>query len=219
MLALYDSMRRKKAAFRPLKKGAATMYNCGPTVYDYVHIGNLRSFLLADLLRRVLERRAYDVTQVMNITDVGHMLADADEGEDKMEVAASKAGKSPEEVAKYYTEAFFRDVDRLGIRHATVHPKASDHVTEMIAMIGKLLANGCAYKVEHESGAASVYFDVSSFPGYGKLSGNKIESLDAGSRVEVRAEKKHPADFALWIHNPKHLMQWEAPWGKGYPGW
>jgi len=219
MVKFFNSLTRKKAALRPLKKGSVSMYNCGPTVYDYIHIGNLRSFLLADLLRRHLEHRGNEVVQIMNITDVGHMLADADVGEDKMEVAATKTGKTPQEVAQFYTDAFFKDIERIGIRRASAYPKASDHVPEMIAMIAKLLENGCAYKVEGEAGGTSVYFDVATFPGYGKLSGNKLDALDPGARIEVRKEKKHPADFALWIHNPKHLMQWEAPWGKGYPGW
>ncbi len=218
MLSLYDSLEKKKRAFKPLKAGKATMYNCGPTVYDYVHIGNLRSFLLADLLRRHLEASGFEVTQVRTITDVGHMLAAADVGEDKMEVAAARAGKTPQEVAAFFTEAFFRDIDRLNVRRASVYPRASDHVTDMIRMIARLLENGCAYKVE-EDGGVSVYFDVSSFPEYGRLSGNAIEGLNPGARIEVRKEKKHPADFALWIHNARHLMQWEAPWGKGYPGW
>jgi cysteinyl-tRNA synthetase len=190
------------------------MYNCGPTVYDHVHVGNLRSFVFADFLRRFLEHSGYEVLQVMNITDVGHMLADADEGEDKMEVAAKKQGRTPEEVAAFYAESFFNDIDRLGFRRAWKYPKATEHVEEMIEMIKKLLENGCAYKV-----GGSVYFDVSSFKDYGKLSGNVVEDLEPGARVEVREEKKHPADFALWISNPQHLMQWEAPWGRGYPGW
>jgi len=219
MLYIHDSLTKKLAPLKPLEKGRVTMYNCGPTVYDHVHIGNLRSFLVADLLRRHLEHSGLSVTQIMNITDVGHMLADADEGEDKMERAAEKAGKTPEEVAAFYAESFFKDIDRLNIRRATAYPRASAHVPEMVAMIAKLLENGCAYKVAHPSGDHSVYFDVSTFPAYGKLSGNVLENLDPGARVDVRAEKKHPGDFALWIHNPAHLMQWEAPWGKGYPGW
>jgi cysteinyl-tRNA synthetase len=218
MISFYDSLAKKKRAFRPLAPGTVRMYNCGPTVYDRVHIGNLRTFAIADLLRRYLEHRGFEVVQVMNITDVGHMLADADVGEDKMEVAARKTGKTPEDVAKHFTDLFFKDIDRMGNRRASVHPRATDHVAEMIAMIGTLLENGCAYKVE-ENGGVSVYFDVSSFAGYGKLSGNIVEELDPGARIDVRKEKKHPADFALWIHNPRHLMQWEAPWGKGYPGW
>jgi cysteinyl-tRNA synthetase len=214
MLKFFNSLSKKKEAFKPLKKGKATVYNCGPTVYDYFHIGNLRYVVFTDLLRRLLDQRGYEVMQVMNITDVGHMLADADEGEDKMDVAAQKAGKTPQEVAAFYTDAFFRDIDRLDVRRAHIYPKASEHVQEMIAVISKLFATGHAYKV-----GENVYYDVSSFPDYGKLSGNLVEGLEAGARIEVREEKKNPADFALWIHNPKHLMQWEAPWGKGYPGW
>lgn len=214
MLTFHNTLTRQKEPFKPLKKGVVTMYNCGPTVYGNVHIGNLRSFVFADLLRRYLEFKRYEVTQVMNITDVGHMLADADEGEDKMEVAAKKEGRTPEEVAAYYTKAFFRDIDRLNFRRALKYPKATEHVEHMIVMIRKLLENGHAYKV-----GKNVYFDVSSFENYGQLSGNTIEGLDPGARVKVREEKKHPADFALWIHDPAHLMQWEAPWGKGYPGW
>ncbi|MEK9151825.1 MAG: cysteine--tRNA ligase [Patescibacteria group bacterium] len=214
MTQFFNSLSKKKQSFRPLKRGVVAMYNCGPTVYNYFHIGNLRYAVFTDLLRRYLDHKGYKVTQVMNITDVGHMLADADRGEDKMEVAALKEKKTPQEVAAFYTEAFFRDIDRLNIRRATVYPKASEHVPEMIAMISTLLKNGCAYRVGRD-----VYFDVSSFPKYGALSGNTMEGLQPGARIEVREEKKHPADFALWIHNPKHLMQWEAPWGTGYPGW
>jgi len=219
MLKLYDSYTKKKRTFKPLKKGEVSMYNCGPTVYGNVHIGNLRAFVFADLLRRRLEQDGYEVTQIMNITDVGHMLADADVGEDKMEAAAQKEGKTPQEVAAHYTKAFFRDVDRLNIRRAHVYPKASEHVEEMIKMISRLLEKGHAYKVQHEDGGISVYFDVSTFADYGKLSGNLVEKLNPGARIEVRDEKRNAADFALWIHNPRHVMQWEAPWGSGYPGW
>jgi cysteinyl-tRNA synthetase len=218
MVRLYDTLSGRVRPLKPLNKGKVTMYNCGPTVYGNVHIGNLRAFLLADLLRRTLEARGLEVTQVMNITDVGHMLADADVGEDKLEVAAAKENRTPQEVAAHYTEAFLRDIDRLGIRRAHVYPKASDHVNEMIALIARLLENGCAYTVE-EDGGTSVYFDVTRFKNYGRLSGNSLEALAPGARVEVREGKRHPSDFALWIHNPKHLMQWNAPWGKGYPGW
>ncbi|MBI4458028.1 cysteine--tRNA ligase [Candidatus Uhrbacteria bacterium] len=214
MTQFFNSLSKKKQSFRPLKRGRVSMYNCGPTVYDYVHIGNMRSFLLADLLRRYLEHKGLQVTQIMNITDVGHMLHDADVGEDKIEAAAKKENKTPQEVAAFFTEAFFKDIDRLNVRRAGVYPKASDHVNEMIAIIAKLLANGHAYRVGND-----VYFDVSSFPDYGKLSGNTVQGLNPGARIDVREEKKHPADFALWIHNPKHLMQWESPWGPGYPGW
>ena len=214
MLQVMDSLSKKVLRFKPLEKGVVKMYNCGPTVYGYVHIGNLRYFLFTDLLRRYLGFSGYAVTQIMNITDVGHMLADADEGEDKIEMRAKEEGKTPQEIATFYTEAFFRDIDRLGIVHATHFSRASEHVPEMIAMIEKLLANGHAYRVGH-----NVYYDVGSFKKYGKLSGNVIEGLEVGKRIDVREEKKHPADFALWIHNPSHIMQWSAPWGSGYPGW
>ncbi|OIO52739.1 cysteine--tRNA ligase [Candidatus Uhrbacteria bacterium CG_4_10_14_0_8_um_filter_58_22] len=219
MLKLFDSYTKKKRAFRPLRKGKVTFYGCGPTVYSSVHIGNLRTFLFYDLLRRLFEFSKLEVTQVMNITDVGHMMADADEGEDKMEVSAKESGQSPQEVAEFYARQFFRDIDRLNFRRADVYPKASEHVTEMIRLIGRLLDRGHAYKVRHGDGGTSVYFDVSTFPDYGKLSGNRLDDLNPGARIEVRDEKRHPADFSLWIHNPKHLMQWEAPWGSGYPGW
>ena len=218
MLQIFDTLAKEKRPFKPVRRGRVHIYNCGPTVYSYAHIGNLRSFLFADLLRRLLDRQGYQVTQVMNLTDVGHMLADADVGEDKLEYAAAKEGKTPQQVADHYAEAFFKDIDALGVRRAHVYPRASQHVPEMIAIIAKLLANGHAYQVQ-ENGGTSVYYDVATFPAYGKLSGNTIENLDPGARIEVRQEKKHPADFALWIFNPKHVMQWEAPWGKGYPGW
>lgn len=214
MLQFHDSLEKKKKPFAPAKTGEVTMYNCGPTVYDYVHIGNLRAFVFADILRRFLEFRGYKVRQIMNITDVGHALLDADEGEDKLEASAKKQGRTPQEIAEFYTEAFMSDIDRLNIKRAELYPRASEHVDEMIAIIEKLLDSGMAYRV-----GKSVYFDVSAFDGYGKLSGNRIEGLDPGARVAVREEKKHPADFALWIHNPAHVMQWEAPWGTGYPGW
>ncbi len=190
------------------------MYNCGPTVYDYAHIGNLRSFLFADTLRRYLEYSGYKVRQVMNITDVGHMLEDADAGEDKIERAALRAGKTPKQISVFYTKAFFEDIKKLGIEKASKYPRATDHVKEMIEVIKKLIKNGYAYEKNR-----SVYFDVKKFKDYGKLSGNKMEDLIAGSRVDVNEEKKNPYDFALWIHNPKHKMQWQSPWGKGYPGW
>lgn len=190
------------------------MYNCGPTVYDYAHIGNLRSFLFADLLRRYLEYSDFKVKQVMNITDVGHMLEDADVGEDKVEQAAKKMKKTPKQITEFYTKAFFRDIEKLNILKAEEYPKATEHVKEMIKIIEKLIKNGYAYEVN-----GSVYFDLEKFKKFGKLSGNKMKDLIAGARVDVNPDKKHPYDFVLWIHNPKHLMQWQSPWGKGYPGW
>lgn len=191
-----------------------TMYNCGPTVYDYVHIGNLRSFLVADLLRRYLEFKGYKVKQVMNITDVGHMTSDAEAGEDKLEMAAKREKKTPWQIAEFFTKAFFKDIGKLNFRKAWKYPKATGHIKEMIKIVEKLIKNGYAYEVN-----GSVYFDLSKFSSYGKLSGNTVQDLMAGARVEVVSEKKNPYDFALWIKNPAHLMQWKSPWGKGYPGW
>ncbi len=226
MLRLYNSLTKQKEIFKPLakrkeltggrraKKGLVTMYNCGPTVYDYIHIGNLRSFLIADLLRRYLEFSGYEVKQVMNITDVGHMTSDAEAGLDKIEAAAQREKKSPKQIAEFFTRAFFDDIKKLGLKPAWKYPKATEHIKEMIKLVQKLIKNGFAYEVN-----GSVYFDLSKFSNYGKLSGNTVEDLIAGARVEVISEKKHPYDFALWIRNPKHLMQWDSPWGPGYPGW
>ncbi|MDP3245254.1 MAG: cysteine--tRNA ligase [bacterium] len=216
MIYLYDSLTKKKEVFKPRKGKTVTMYNCGPTVYDYVHIGNLRSFLLADTLRRYLEWRGYKVKQVMNITDVGHMVADVDVGKDKLEMASEKEKKTPWEIAKFYTQAFFEDIDSLRVKRAWKYPKATEHVPEMIKLIGKLLKKKTAYVVN-----GSVYYDLKTFPRYGALSGNKVGDLVAGKRVEVKEEKRNPYDFALWIENPDHVMQWKAPWSikAGYPGW
>lgn len=220
MLNLYDSLTRELKPFPPpeaLAKGdPTTIYACGPTVYHYASIGNLRTFLTVDLLRRYLEYKGREVRLVMNITDVGHMLNDADVGEDKMEAAAAKEGKTPEEIARFYERAYFRDMDALGFKPAWKNPRATEHIPEMVALAEKLLSEDRAYVTEK----GDVYFDVSSFEGYGKLSGNSVEDLVSGARVEVKADKRHPADFALWIRNPNHVMQWKGPRGiQGYPGW
>jgi len=213
-LRLYNTQTRQKEEFVPLNPDSVTMYNCGPTVYSYPSIGNYRAFLPADLLRRYLEFKGYEVKQVMNITDVGHMVGDVDQGEDKIEKQARKEKRDPLEIARFYESAFFKDIDELSILRATVYPRATEHVSDMIALIERLLENGHAYQVD-----GSVYYDLDTFPEYGKLSGNTIESLVAGSRVEVLDEKKHPYDFALWIRKAGHLLQWDSPWGSGYPGW
>ncbi len=190
------------------------MYTCGPTVYDYAHIGNLRSYISADILRRWLEYSNYKVKHVTNITDVGHMTTDGEAGEDKIEQAARRAQVSPKQITEKYTRAFFNDINALNIKPAWHYPRASEHVREMIKIIKKLLKNGFAYKV-----GSSVYFDLSKFSKYGELSGNTVADLLPGARVEVIKEKRQPYDFALWIDNPRHLLQWQAPWGSGYPGW
>lgn len=214
MLKLFNSYTRRLEEFKPLHGKTVAMYNCGPTVYDFAHIGNLRTFLFADILRRTLEHDGYKVKQVMNITDVGHMLGDADVGEDKMEAAAKREKIDPLEVARKYEAQFMSDIKRLNIEPAFKYPRASEHVSEMIKMIAVLLKKGYAYKAGDD-----IYYDISKFPDYGKLSGNTVEALKAGARVEINDKKKSPFDFALWISNPDHVMQWEASWGKGYPGW
>ena len=231
-LKLYNSYTKRKEVFRPQKGKRVTMYNCGPTVYDYVHIGNLRSFLFADILRRYLGYSGYKVKQIMNITDVGHMTTDADAGEDKMSVAAKREGKGPIEVARFYEAKFMEDMAALGVRPATKYPRASEHIPEMLAIIKKLMKRGHAYLVpEHGESqgqsfvgkelslGSSVYYDLSTFPNYGKLSGNTVDDLIAGARVDVIAAKRNPYDFALWIYKPTHVLKWPAPWGGGYPGW
>ncbi len=215
-MQLYDSLTKELKEFPEQGTEPVTIYACGPTVYHYASIGNLRTFLTTDLLRRYLEYRGREVKLVMNITDVGHMLNDADTGEDKMTAAAAKEGKTPEEIARFYEEVFFRDMDALGFKRAWKHPRATEHIPQMVALVEKLLEEGHAYVTEK----GDVYFDVASFKDYGKLSGNSVEDLVAGTRVEVKDDKKHPADFALWIHNPNHVMQWKGPRGiQGYPGW
>jgi cysteinyl-tRNA synthetase len=212
---VHNSLTRKKEPFRTLTPKLVRMYNCGPTVYSRAHIGNMRSYLFADTLRRWLEYSGFEVKQVMNITDVGHLTDDAEDGEDKIEVQARREKKDPLEISRGYTELFMRDLEELGCERAFVYPRASEHVTEMLEMIDGLVAKGFAYQTD-----GNVYFEVSKFPHYGRLSGNKVEDLDAGARIEVREEKRHPADFALWKSDPHHLMKWTSRYGPdGFPGW
>ena len=214
-IRFYNTMTRSKVEFEPLEPGRATMYHCGPTVYMQASIGNFRAFLLGDLLRRHLEYRGYRVKQVMNITDVGHMTDDdEDRGRDKMEESAKVEKLDPLQIAGKYEELFFKDVDTLGIRRAHVYPRATEHIEDMQKMISVLLEKGLAYEVE-----GNVFFDISKFPGYGKLSGKNLDELVQGARVEVNPLKRDPRDFALWKVDPRHLMQWDSPWGRGFPGW
>lgn len=217
MLKFYNTLTKEKEIFRPLRKDIVTMYNCGPTVYFYIHIGNARAFVFADLLRRYLEYKGYKVKQVMNITDVGHMTVDSvadGRGEDKMEVTARKERKTPWEIADFYTKAFIEDVKTLNLKEPYKRPKATEHVKEMIILIKKLIKKGYAYEKN-----GNVFFEIAKFNEYGKLSGNTLDKLKVGARLEKHPDKKDPRDFALWLHNPKHVMQWDSPWGKGYPGW
>jgi cysteinyl-tRNA synthetase len=216
-LRFYNTLSNKKEAFKPLKGGVVTIYNCGPTVYDYAHIGNLRAYIFADILRRYLEYRGFRVKQVMNITDVGHMTVDEEtegRGEDKIEMKARKEKKDPWEISRFYEKTFFEDIAKLSIKKAMVYPKATKHIKEMIKTIQRLIKKGYAYEAN-----GSVYYDITRFKDYGRLSGNTIEKLKAGKRIEVLPEKRNWFDFALWKKDPKHIMQWDSPWGRGFPGW
>jgi len=217
MLKLYDALTKKKEIFRPLEKGIVTMYNCGLTVYDYAHIGNLRAFMFADILRKYLEYKGFTVKQVMNFTDVGHMFEDVDIGEDKLEAAAKREKKDPWSIAEFYIKVFLEDSQKMNFEEPMVRPRATDHINEMVELIQKLTKNGYAYVVK-----GSVYFDVAKFKDYGKLSGNTIEKLKtgAGGRAEFNPDKRSQIDFALWINDPNHIMNWKSPWcERGYPGW
>ena len=207
MLKFYNTLSRKKEEFVPISDKAVTMYSCGPTVYNYAHIGNLRAYMFMDTLRRVLKYNGYKLKGVMNITDVGHLLSDGDEGEDKMEQASRQLKKSPEEIAEFYTAAFMKDLARLNIGKPEIIAKATDHIDDMIAYVKDLCDKGYGYFT-----GDAVYFDIGKFEGYGKLSRLKLEDQIAGARVEVNTAKRHPADFALWkIAEPNHIMKWDSP--------
>jgi cysteinyl-tRNA synthetase len=212
-MRLYNTATRSVVPVELDAEREVRIYTCGPTVYRYAHIGKLRSFLFPDVLRRALEYLGYEVRHVKNITDVGHMRDDTDE--DRMELAAETEGKSPFEIAAYYTEAWLADEAAINILPVHVYPRATEHIDAMIAMTQVLVDKGLAYEVD-----GTVYYDVSEFPGYGKLSGQKVEETHAGHRVEVETDKRDPADFALWKHaEPGRLMKWPSPWGDGFPGW
>ena len=214
-MKIYNSLTRQKQELVPHEEGLVRMYSCGPTVYSYPHIGNMRAYLFMDALRRTLKYNGYKIDGVMNITDVGHMTSDEDEGEDKMLVASKREHKSPWEVAKYYTDIFMNETKRLNIDMPEYICPATSVIPEIIVFVKTLLEKGFAYET-----SKGIYFDIATFPGYGKLGGVGIENKLAGARIDIDEEKRHPADFALWIKAPKqHIMQWDSPWGKGYPGW
>jgi cysteinyl-tRNA synthetase len=217
-MRLFNTLSREIEEIRPADGETVKMYSCGPTVYRYIHIGNMRSFLLGDLIRRALRFEDQQVRWIMNITDVGHMTDDVgDTGQDKMELAEADEGLSAQEIAEKYTQAFLDDADLVGIERADAYPRATDHIPEMIAIIEKLIERGHAYEVE-----GTVYYDVTSFPEYGRLSGNTLDALRAGHRqeVEVDPNKRNPADFALWKKaGANRSMKWPSPWGEGFPGW
>jgi cysteinyl-tRNA synthetase len=217
-MRLYNSLTREVEELVPAEPGHVKMYSCGPTVYRFAHLGNLRTFLLADLIRRALEFEGLRVTQVMNITDVGHMTDESSpEAVDKMMLAVEDEGLEALEIAEKYTAAVFDDAAKLGIRPADRYPKATEHISEMLELTSQLVEAGHAYVTP----AGSVYYDVSSFPGYGKLSGNTLENLKPGHRdLETDPQKKHHADFALWkAAGSGRVMKWPSPWGEGFPGW
>ena len=211
----YNTLTKKKELFKSLEPKKVKMYSCGPTVYKDATIGNMRTNLFQDTLRRVLEYNRYEVKQVMNITDVGHLVSDGDEGEDKMLKSAREERKTPMEIAEYYTKLFFKDLERLNVEIPEVICKATDHIEEMLEMVQKIIENGYAYET-----STAIYFDVSKLDEYGILSGINLREQKAGARVEVDPEKRNPYDFALWIKAPEnHLMKWDSPWGPSYPGW
>ncbi|HET6379555.1 MAG TPA: cysteine--tRNA ligase [candidate division Zixibacteria bacterium] len=209
---LYNSLTRQIENLEPVTPGRVTIYTCGSTVYRYAHIGNLRTYLFGDLLRRVLRYLGYEVLYVKNITDVGHMR---ETGEDPILTAAEVEGKTPRQIAEYYTQAWLEDERLLNMERADVMPKATDHIAEMIGLIQVLLERGLAYEVN-----GNVYYDVSEFPGYGQLSGQRLDQMRAGHRVDVEPDKRDPEDFALWKRaEPGRVMKWPSPWGEGFPGW
>ena len=213
-IRFYNTLSNSVEDFKSIKPNKVKLYSCGPTVYSHPHIGNFRSFLMADLLKRFLKFKGYSVTHIMNITDVGHLLHDAEDGADKLEEEARKQQKDPLEIAQFYIDSFNEASEMLNIEPANSYPRATEHIGEMIKMVETLVEKGFAYVVDK-----NVYYDVTKFEGYGKLSGNTLGELNAGARVEVNNEKRNPQDFALWKHDPQHLQQWDSPWGKGFPGW
>ncbi|MDD4272087.1 MAG: cysteine--tRNA ligase [Patescibacteria group bacterium] len=212
-----NTLTRKEEEFKPIKKGEVGLYTCGPTVYNYAHIGNLRSYVFEDILKRVLIYNGYKVKHVMNITDVGHLTGDMDMGEDKLEVGAKREGKTAWQIAEFYTQAFRDDIKKLNILEPDVWCKATDYIKEQIELIKILEAKGFTYKTSD-----GIYYDTSKFKDYNKLSHLPLNQLKEGARVEKNPEKKNPTDFALWKFSPKGIkrqMEWPSPWGVGFPGW
>ena len=211
----YNTLTRKKEKFIPIDTKEIKIYSCGPTVYKDATIGNLRTNIFQDILRRILRYNGYKIKHVMNITDVGHLVSDGDEGEDKMIKSAKEEHKTPLEIANHYTELFFKDLKALNIETPEVVCKATEHIKEMIEYVQKLIDNGYAYET-----STAIYFDISKLDKYPILSNLNLEEQKAGARVEIDPEKRNPYDFALWIKAPEnHLMKWDSPWGKCYPGW
>ena len=214
-IKIFNTLTRKKEDFKPLDEKEIRMYSCGPTVYYFAHIGNLRAYLFMDNLRRVLKYNGYNLKHVMNITDVGHLVSDADEGEDKMMKASRRENKDPFEIANFYTEAFLRDIDKLNVDRPEIIAKATEHIKEMEEYVKKIIENGYTYQTDD-----TVYFDTGKLDKYGVLSNRNVEDQKAGARVEFDTNKKNISDFALWIKAPEnHLMKWNSFFGMSYPGW
>ncbi|MDR2663173.1 MAG: class I tRNA ligase family protein, partial [Treponema sp.] len=216
-LRLYNTLGRTLEEFIPLVPGKAGFYGCGPTVYNYAHIGNLRAYVTHDILVRTLRERGYEVTHVMNITDVCHLSGDNDSGEDKMVKSAAERGKSVLEIAGFYTRAFFNDTGRMNIIRPSVVCKATEHIDDMIGLIKRIEANGYTY-----TAGGNLYFDISRFDRYGDLALLRMEDLKAGARTDLDENKRNPGDFVLWFTKSKFENQalvWDSPWGRGYPGW
>lgn len=220
MIQFYNTLTKKKDEFIPVHDDFVGIYSCGPTVYNYAHIGNLRSYIFCDVLKRVLTYFGYNVKHVMNVTDVGHLTGDDDEGEDKMQKASKRTGKDVYEIASYYEKVFFEDLNKLNIILPTIKCKATDHITDMQKMVEKLLSDGFAYETDQ-----AIYFDITKFPKYTELSGQSLDDKMVGVRDEVNEDpqKKHPADFSIWFKAKgrfaNHIMKWPSPWGEGFPGW
>jgi len=219
-MKIYNTLSRKIEDFEPLNPPRVGMYTCGPTVYDYTHIGHLRKYIGDDILRRVLTASEYEVKHIQNVTDVGHLTSDGDEGDDKLEKGAKDRGETVWEVAKFFTDYFYKSLDQVNVLRPNIICRATEHIGEQIKLIEKLVKKGFTYQTDE-----AIYFDISKFPGYGKLSGQNLEEQKTGARKEVIVDpqKKHPADFALWFFTvgkfKDHTMKWSSPWGEGFPGW
>lgn len=217
IIQLYNTLNRELETFQSIVENEAQIYACGPTVYNYAHIGNLRTYIFEDILRRIMVYAGYQVTHVMNVTDVGHLTGDDDDGEDKMLKSSRETGRSVWDIAQYYTDAFFQDTDKLNILRPDTACRATGHIQDMINLIKKLEVKGHTY-----TAGGNVYFSIDTFPEYGKMAGLKLDDMQSGARVEVDISKKNPKDFVLWFTNSKfenQVMVWDSPWGRGYPGW
>ena len=217
-IKLYNTMTRQVELFTPINKGEVSIYTCGPTVYHFAHIGNLRTYVSQDIMKRMFIANGYKVHHIMNITDVGHLTSDGDTGEDKMEKGSRREGKSVWDIAKYYTDIFMSDVGNLNILPPTKYTPATQYIQEQIELVKKLEDLGYTYKIENDG----IYYDTSKFKDYGKLGGQSLEELKAGARVEFSSQKRNLSDFALWKFSPlneKRQMEWDSPWGIGFPGW